>query len=380
MPKMPRSELKSMLAAQKFSALAAVQSSQLSAERDDALMYYMGDMSKDMPAPDGRSSAVSSDVADTIEGLMPALMDIFAGADEVVTFNPVSQEDVEAAEQETDYINHVFMNQNPGFLVLYSFIKDALLSKVGVVKVWWEEREEEENETYYDLTDEQFAILSSDEDIEITKHTQKPIDDPLLLQSLQVQQAMGQGMPPLGQAAQNGAPPTAPPTPSLHDVVATNGDFALLAGGQRFALIVASRQRHAIELAGRIAALTDGHSRVIRGGEVQAIRSLARADAIASIAVVERPKHVARCRERFQQLILEGRGNAGDGGGGFRITSGPDVEQNAAAQHLQRVLDAHIIGCRAGYHRQTRVDVGERNLERRLIGDRSAILLTPVND
>ena len=52
------------------------------------------------------------------------------------------------------------MQQNPGFMTLYSFIKDALLSKVGIVKVWWEETEQEERETYYDLTDDQFALLS----------------------------------------------------------------------------------------------------------------------------------------------------------------------------------------------------------------------------
>ncbi len=52
------------------------------------------------------------------------------------------------------------MQQNPGFMILYSFIKDALLSKVGIVKVWWEEREEEERETYYDLTDDQFALVA----------------------------------------------------------------------------------------------------------------------------------------------------------------------------------------------------------------------------
>ena len=212
---MDRSALKSMLAASKFSALAAVQSAQLTSERDDALMYYMGDMSKDMPAPEGRSSAVSSDVADTIEGLMPALMDIFCGADEVVTFNPQNAQDVQAAEQETDYINHVFMNQNPGFLVLYSFIKDALLSKVGVVKVWWEEREEEENETYYDLTDDQFAVLSADEDIEITKHTEKPIEDAVLQQALMVMQQ------PAAQGPSGSSPPEPPKLPSLHDVVAT---------------------------------------------------------------------------------------------------------------------------------------------------------------
>ena len=74
---------------------------------------------------------------------MPQLMEIFTGGDEVVRFDPVGPEDVEASEQETDYCNHVFMQKNPGFLVLYSFIKDALLSKVGIVKVWWEENEEQ---------------------------------------------------------------------------------------------------------------------------------------------------------------------------------------------------------------------------------------------
>jgi hypothetical protein len=45
------------------------------------------------------------------------------------------------------------MQQNPGFLVLHSFVKDALLSKVGLVKVWWETREELERQTYPDLDD-----------------------------------------------------------------------------------------------------------------------------------------------------------------------------------------------------------------------------------
>jgi hypothetical protein len=160
MAKMSPSDLRPMLAAQKSDAMAAMGAAQLSQERADALDYYLGDMSKDMPAQEGRSRAVSTDVADTIEGLMPNLMDIFAGSDEVVRFEPVGPEDEEAAQQETDYVNHVFMQQNPGFMVLYSFIKDALLSKVGIVKVWWEESEQEERETYYDLSEEQFMLLS----------------------------------------------------------------------------------------------------------------------------------------------------------------------------------------------------------------------------
>jgi hypothetical protein len=176
MTKMQMIELKDILASEKNDALAALVAAQLSQSRAEAMDYYLGHMWHDMPVQDGRSRAVSTDVADTIEGLMPSLMDIFAGSDEVVRFEPVGPDDEAAAAQETDYVNHVFMQQNPGFMVLYDFIKDALLSKVGIVKVWWDEREEEQRETYYDLTEDQFALLAqavaeSDGAMEIVEHT-----------------------------------------------------------------------------------------------------------------------------------------------------------------------------------------------------------------
>jgi len=181
---MPVSDLKAMLGCEKANALAAISAARLMEERADAMDYYLGDMRKDMPAQDGRSRAVSTDVADTIEGLMPSLMDIFAGSDEVVRFEPAGPEDEAAAAQETDYVNHVFMQQNPGFMILYGFIKDALLSKVGIAKVWWEEREEENRETYYDLTDDQFALLAqavaeSEGAIKIVAHTVHDLQDEL---------------------------------------------------------------------------------------------------------------------------------------------------------------------------------------------------------
>lgn len=174
--KMETNDLRSMLAAQKASALAAMSAANLMEERSRAMEYYLGHMDRDMPSQDGRSRAVSTDVSDTIEGLMPQLMDIFAGSDEVVRFDPVSAEDEPAAQQETDYVNHVFMQNNPGFMVLYSFIKDALLSKVGIVKVWWDEREEEQRETYYGLTEDQFVVLAqavaeSEGQMEIIEHS-----------------------------------------------------------------------------------------------------------------------------------------------------------------------------------------------------------------
>jgi len=180
--RMSLEELKPILSSARASAVASMSDSKIMNERSDALDYYMGDMRKDMPASEGRSKAVSTDVADTIEGLMPNLMDIFAGSDEVVRFEPVGPEDEEAAQQETDYVNHVFMQQNPGFMTIYSFIKDALLSKTGLVKVWWEESEREERETYYDLSDDQFAILmndieQSDGAMKVVEHSAKPMGE-----------------------------------------------------------------------------------------------------------------------------------------------------------------------------------------------------------
>lgn len=174
MPKMDESTLCAILAAEKADALSADQAAKLTEDRERAMDYYNGDMSEDMPAQPDRSKAVSSDVADTVDGLMPSLMEIFCGGDEVVKFSPVGPEDEEAAQQETDYINHVMMQENEGFLIIYSFVKDALLSKNGVVKIHWEEKESEERETFLGQPDDVFGLIAGDDSLEIVEHTETP--------------------------------------------------------------------------------------------------------------------------------------------------------------------------------------------------------------
>jgi len=174
-------DVQAFVNSEKQNALAAIQAAKLMEERADAMDYYLGRMEAHMPVPEGRSEAVSTDVSDAIEGILPNLMDIFAGSDEVVRFEPVGPNDEDAAQQETDYLNHVFMQQNAGFMVLYSFIKDALLSKVGIVKVWWEESEQETRETYYNLDEDQMAVLAqevaeSDGALQIVELTERPAE------------------------------------------------------------------------------------------------------------------------------------------------------------------------------------------------------------
>jgi len=74
------------------------------------------------------------------------------------------------------------MQQNPGFMVLYAFLKDGLLQKNGFVKVYWEEFDKEEKETYLGLSDDQFAkiafdVLSSNGSLEIIEHTVNQPDE-----------------------------------------------------------------------------------------------------------------------------------------------------------------------------------------------------------
>ncbi|HZH27885.1 MAG TPA: ATP synthase F0 subunit B [Azospirillaceae bacterium] len=140
-------QLRGVLATEKAAALGADTASELSRQRAQALDYYLGEMD-DLPSAPDRSKAVSTDVSDTVEGLMPSLMEVFASGDEVVRFEPVGPEDEAAAEQETDYVNHVFLRDNDGWDLLYTGIKDALLSKVGIWKVWWEAGETREEETF----------------------------------------------------------------------------------------------------------------------------------------------------------------------------------------------------------------------------------------
>lgn len=170
--KMTESELKAVIDAQIRNA-AGYMSGELSEQRRKALEYYLGEPFGN--EVDGRSQVVSTDVQDTIEWILPDLIEMFAASDEAVRFEPVSAEDEAAAEQETDYINHIFYQKNNGFLTLYTWFKDALLQKNGYVKSFWEVTEKKTREAYENLDDAQFFMLMQDEELELKEHTEKEV-------------------------------------------------------------------------------------------------------------------------------------------------------------------------------------------------------------
>jgi hypothetical protein len=180
-----------------------VNDSALSNDRAEAIDYYLGQPFGN--EEEGRSQVVSYDVQDTIESALPQLLKVFVAGDKVVQFDPKGPEDQDAADQETDYINHIVMEKNEGFKVFYVWFKDALLSKNGYVKVYAEEEEEEEEYEYKGLSDAQLQMLASDENTEVLEHTGYP--DPSVNMDVVYQ-----------QAAMNGVDPATVMQPMLHDV------------------------------------------------------------------------------------------------------------------------------------------------------------------
>ena len=164
------------LVADEFARAVGRSTDELNSQREKALQYVKGVMD-DVPSLPGRSSACSTDVADAIEMVMPDLIEIFTGED-IATFMPVGKDDEEAAQQETDYVKHVFFEENPGFLNLYSAIKDAVTIKTGVFKAWGEEYEEPEEE-FEDQSIMQFAsaVQKHGDRVEL-KSELGDIDDP----------------------------------------------------------------------------------------------------------------------------------------------------------------------------------------------------------
>ena len=166
---------------------------ELSSQRRKSIEYYLGD--KLGTEIDGRSQVVSTDVSDTVESILPNLLRVFTASDKVVRCDPVTAEDIEISEQATAYLNHVFYKQNDGFSLLYNFFKDALIEKNGFLKIYWDESETIEHETYRNLTPaEKEALNDTKDEIEVIE--EETIVDEVVKeqQEMAKQQAEQQGV------------------------------------------------------------------------------------------------------------------------------------------------------------------------------------------
>jgi len=169
---MTEDTLRSIIDSRVAQSIGSGLSDPVASDRAKAEKYYKGEPRGD--EKDGRSKVVSRDVAEAIDSMMPSIMKIFCGGGEVVAFTPRSLEDEKQAKRETDYVNWLFMEENPGFQITYDWVKDALLKRLGTVKVWWDEQRYSKREEYEGLTDAEFLTLFLDPKLTMVEHTSYP--------------------------------------------------------------------------------------------------------------------------------------------------------------------------------------------------------------
>lgn len=166
-------------------------------DRYDALNFYFG-------RPFGNETAASSQVVipelrDTVEWMMPQLLRIFLSPRAPCVFDPEGPDDVNQAQQETEAVNHVFMRQNDGPMVIHDYVKDALLLRNGYIRTRVVEEDSVREESYSGLNEMALTALlqdKGDEKIEVIEQREYPCEVP----------------PPIG------APPVPPQTVQCFDV------------------------------------------------------------------------------------------------------------------------------------------------------------------
>lgn len=141
----------------------------LSDTRQDSFDRYLGDLYGN--ERDGYSKFTTREVLETVEWILPSVLRVFLGSDKVVNFDPVNPEDEDAADQETDIVNHKVLKANggDGFLALHHFFKDALLYPNAYIKAYVDEEDKTTTHRRQGLDAVALAMIVDDEANTITE-------------------------------------------------------------------------------------------------------------------------------------------------------------------------------------------------------------------
>jgi hypothetical protein len=150
---------------------------QQSPDRIRAMEYYDGEM-EDTPSDEGRSRVVSRDVRGEIKKVLPSIKRIILRGAKIVEYQPNGPEDEQSAEQATDYINTLVIPESGGKNAIRDAIDDAAKLRNGILKWWQDVRIDIQVSSHSGLDDNAFALLVSDDEVEVLEHTQyqKPIE------------------------------------------------------------------------------------------------------------------------------------------------------------------------------------------------------------
>jgi hypothetical protein len=182
-------------------------------------------LNKDNTDQPNRSSFVSTDVRDAVMMMLPSLVRLFGASEAPVALVPRNETEVDTADQATDYVNYTFWNDNPGFLILYGAIKDALTVKAGFVKWWSDTETEKQTKTFENIGADQIQMLIMEDPSAKVLDLGQPIQQPAPMPQMQPPPGPPGAIPgvgpPGGQPQPPGSPPgmAPPPPPPIYDKV-----------------------------------------------------------------------------------------------------------------------------------------------------------------
>jgi hypothetical protein len=160
MAKMTKAEIVAALR-DEISQSEGYDSDELAEVREKALDYYYGRPRGD--ELEGRSQVISMDVADMVEAVLAQVLPAFQ-TDNVVEFEPDDQDDERQASQESEAVNYMINEVNNGYSMFYEAIKDALLQRNGIIKVWVDETVQSESQQFESISSIELSMLVLNDD------------------------------------------------------------------------------------------------------------------------------------------------------------------------------------------------------------------------
>ena len=188
---MDDAELQSIITQELTDAVSYVDSD-LSPTRARGTEYYRGDLFGN--EVEGNSKVVAMEVRDTVSAMLPSLMRVFFSSENVVEFIPNGPEDLKMAQQATDYCNHIFKNDNSGFLTAYAIFKDSLVRKCGIAKFYWTDEEKVHIDEYTGLDEQTLEMVMQETDAQVKVVSSYPDPNIDMMQTI-LDPATGQPMP-----------------------------------------------------------------------------------------------------------------------------------------------------------------------------------------
>ena len=132
--------------------------------RVDALNYYFQRKRGDEVT--GRSQVVAGDISASVDANLAQMLDAFS-SDNIIEFDPLGPEDEDQAQLESDAVVHFVMKSQNGFTQLAQAIKDALLLRNGIMKVWVDEFKQTRTRTFQNVSPEARSQLTFSQDPDI---------------------------------------------------------------------------------------------------------------------------------------------------------------------------------------------------------------------